>query len=89
MQIECRTSNLFECYAEMPLILYKDSASRMQRKEFAQFSLLRRSLSYAKIVHVMDCQTKICANFEDWGDSVTKMCVFTIKYKQKVCFYEK
>ncbi len=27
MQIESRTSNLFECYAEMQLILCKDSNS--------------------------------------------------------------
>jgi len=27
MQIECRTSSLLECFAEMPLIFWKDSAS--------------------------------------------------------------
>ena len=34
MQIESRTSNLFECYAEMQLILCKDNANREQNIKF-------------------------------------------------------
>lgn len=34
MQIEGRTSNLFECYAEMQLILSKDNAKIMQEYKY-------------------------------------------------------
>ncbi len=42
MQIEGRTSNLFECYAEMQLILSKDNAKIMQ--EYKYTSLFNKKL---------------------------------------------
>ena len=33
MQGECRTSSLFGCYAEPPLILCKDNANRMHNEK--------------------------------------------------------
>ena len=34
MQGECRTSNIFERYAEPQLIFYKDNARRMQNVKY-------------------------------------------------------
>ena len=35
MQIECRTTSVLDCYAEMQLILYKDNANRTQKIKLA------------------------------------------------------
>ena len=50
MQIECIISSLLEYYAEMQLILCKDSARRVERKELAQFSFPKRRLFYHELV---------------------------------------
>ncbi|WP_320875271.1 hypothetical protein [Prevotella pectinovora] len=49
MQTECRISSLLGYYAEVQLILCKDNANRMQNEINVFISLLRCSLSYAKI----------------------------------------
>ena len=40
MQIECRTSNLFECYAEMPLILCKGNYKKAEYKESCAYRII-------------------------------------------------
>ena len=37
MQIECRTTSLLDCYAEMQLILCKDNANRVHGKVQSEF----------------------------------------------------
>ena len=53
MQTECRISSLLGYYAEVQLILCKDNANRMQNEINVFISLLRCSLSYAKIMHLI------------------------------------
>ena len=53
MQTECRISSLLGYYAEVQLVLCKDNANRMQNEINVFISLLRCSLSYAKIMHLI------------------------------------
>ena len=45
MQIECRTTNLLDCYAEMQLILYKDGA---KPRQLSILKLPKCDLSFCK-----------------------------------------
>ena len=50
MQIECRTTSLLDCYAEMPLILCKGNANRVHGK--GQSALL--SLLPVKVLYIIN-----------------------------------